>query len=49
METGGVRLDERHKLDVTEMKCLRRVRGVTSMGRGRNEGATRSVGPTTGR
>ena len=47
MEQRGVRSAERRKVKVLEMKCLRRLTGVSRMDRVRNEQVRRRAG--TGR
>ena len=42
-ETGGMRMDERHKLNVMKMKCKRSKYRGSSMDRGRNEEARHRV------
>ena len=37
LEAWAMRVEERNKLDVTEMNCLRSMCGVTRMDRWRNE------------
>ena len=43
-ETWGMKVEERNKLDVAEMKCLRSMCGVTRMDRVRNEVVRERVG-----
>ena len=43
-ESWGMRVEERHKLDGAEMKCLRSMCGVTRMDRVRNEVVRGRVG-----
>merc|ERR1711895_362877 len=43
-ESWGLRVEERDKLDVAEMKCLRSMCGVTRMDRVRNEVVRERVG-----
>ena len=43
-EAWGLRVEERRKLDVMEMRCLRSMCGVTRMDRLRNEVVRERVG-----
>ena len=43
-ESWGMKVKERDKLDVAEMKCLRSMCGVTRMDRVRNEVVRERVG-----
>ena len=43
-ESWGLKVEEREKLDVAEMKCLRSICGVTRMDRVRNEVVRERVG-----
>ena len=43
-ETLGMSTEEKHELGVIEMKCIRKVCGVTRMDRVRNEKMSRRVG-----
>ena len=43
-ETWGLRMDERHKIDFTEMNCLRSMSGLTRLDGRRNEEVRCRVG-----